>query len=137
MFIDYRLFYTKTGRLKYISHLDTNRLMQRTLKRSGLPVWYSEGFNPHIYITFALPLALGLESEYTDILGIKVPSLVIPVKPGRNLAVIIEVASMNNRQKKLGYNAAEDLLERLGMVNDLAAPSAPDHGPDQHDWEDY
>lgn len=64
MFIDYRLFYTKTGRLKYISHLDTNRLMQRTLKRSGLPVWYSEGFNPHIYITFALPLALGLESEY-------------------------------------------------------------------------
>ncbi len=80
---------------------------------------------------------MGLESEYTDILGIKVPSLVIPVKPGRNLAVIIEVASMNNRQKKLGYNAAEDLLERLGMVNDLAAPSAPDHGPDQHDWEDY
>jgi radical SAM-linked protein len=64
VFIDYRVFYTKTGRLKYISHLDVNRLMQRTLKRSGLPVWYSEGFNPHIYITFALPLALGLESYY-------------------------------------------------------------------------
>lgn len=64
MFIDYRVFYTKTGRLKYISHLDVNRLMQRALKRSGLPVWYSEGFNPHIYITFALPLALGLESLY-------------------------------------------------------------------------
>ena len=64
MFIDYRVFYTKTGRLKYISHLDVNRLMQRALKRSGLPVWYSEGFNPHIYITFALPLALGLESFY-------------------------------------------------------------------------
>ncbi len=64
MFIDYRVFYTKTGRLKYISHLDVNRLMQRALKRSGLPVWYSEGFNPHIYITFALPLALGLESRY-------------------------------------------------------------------------
>jgi radical SAM-linked protein len=64
VFIDYRVFYTKTGRLKYISHLDVNRLMQRALKRSGLPVWYSEGFNPHIYITFALPLALGLESFY-------------------------------------------------------------------------
>lgn len=64
MFVDYRVFYEKTGRLKYISHLDTNRLMQRALKRSGLPVWYSEGFNPHIYITFALPLALGLESRY-------------------------------------------------------------------------
>ncbi len=64
MFIDYRVFYSKTGRLKYISHLDVNRLMQRALKRSGLPVWYTEGFNPHIYITFALPLALGLESFY-------------------------------------------------------------------------
>ena len=64
MFFDYRLFYTKTGRLKYISHLDVNRLMQRALNRSGLPVWYSEGFNPHIYITFALPLALGIESTY-------------------------------------------------------------------------
>ncbi|MCI8500621.1 MAG: DUF2344 domain-containing protein [Oscillospiraceae bacterium] len=64
MFIDYRVCYTKTGRLKYISHLDVNRLMQRALKRSGLPVWYSEGFNPHIYLTFALPLALGLESHY-------------------------------------------------------------------------
>ena len=39
------------------------RLMQRALKRSGLPVWYTEGFNPHIYLTFALPLALGLESS--------------------------------------------------------------------------
>jgi len=64
VFVDYRVFYTKTGRLKYISHLDVNRLMQRALKRSGLPVWYSEGFNPHIYLTFALPLALGVESVY-------------------------------------------------------------------------
>lgn len=59
---------------------------------------------------------MGLESQTTEILGITVPSVTIPVKPGRNLAVIIEVASMNNRQKKLGYNAAEDLLKRLGMI---------------------
>lgn len=64
MFVDVRVFYEKCGRLKYISHLDVSRLMQRALKRSGLPVWYSEGFNPHIYLTFALPLALGLESQY-------------------------------------------------------------------------
>lgn len=44
------------------------------------------------------------------------PSLVIPVKPGRNLAIIIEVAAMNNRQKKMGYNAAQELLEKLGMA---------------------
>lgn len=59
---------------------------------------------------------MGMEDEYTSILGVSVPSLVIPVKPGRNLAIIIEVAAMNNRQKKMGYNAAQELLERLGMA---------------------
>ncbi len=56
---------------------------------------------------------LGMEEQYTEILGIKIPSLTIPVKPGRNLAIILEVAAMNNRQKKMGYNAAEALNERL------------------------
>lgn len=56
---------------------------------------------------------LGLEEEYTDILGIQIPSLLIPVKPGRNLAVIVEIAAMNNRQKRNGYNAAEELNKRL------------------------
>ena len=56
---------------------------------------------------------LGIEQEYTEILGLKIPSLTIPVKPGRNLAVILEVAAMNHRQKRMGYNAAEALNERL------------------------
>ncbi|WP_159427374.1 TIGR03936 family radical SAM-associated protein [Massilioclostridium coli] len=63
-FKDIRVFYKKTGRLKYISHLDINRCMQRALKRAGLPVWYTQGFNTHIYLTFALPLSLGYESNY-------------------------------------------------------------------------
>ena len=58
---------------------------------------------------------MGIENEYTTILGNKVPSLTIPVKPGRNLAIILEVAAMNNRQKKMGYNAAQELLKKLGM----------------------
>lgn len=58
---------------------------------------------------------MGMDSEYTEILGIKVPVMTIPVKPGRNLAIIIEVAAMNNRQKKMGYNAAYELLSALGM----------------------
>ncbi|MDD6478925.1 MAG: HPr(Ser) kinase/phosphatase [Oscillospiraceae bacterium] len=66
---------------------------------------------------------MGLESQTTEILGLDIPSLTIPVKPGRNLAVIIEVAAMNSRQKKLGYNAAEDLLKRLGMSDDFSAAS--------------
>lgn len=56
---------------------------------------------------------LGLVNEYTNILGLDIPSLTIPVKPGRNLAVIFEVAAMNNRQKRMGYNAAEELNRRI------------------------
>lgn len=58
---------------------------------------------------------MGLENERMELLGISVPKLTIPVKPGRNLAIIIEVAAMNNRQKKMGYNAAEELMHSLGM----------------------
>ncbi|SMC37413.1 HPr(Ser) kinase/phosphatase [Papillibacter cinnamivorans] len=56
---------------------------------------------------------LGLENLYTTILDIKVPSLTVPVKPGRNLAVIIEVAAMNNRHKKLGFNAAQEFTQQI------------------------
>lgn len=62
---------------------------------------------------------LGLENEYTDILGIEVPVTTVPVKPGRNLSIIIEAAAMNNRQKKMGYNAARELLHSLGMTDDI------------------
>ena len=62
---------------------------------------------------------LGLENEYTEILGINVPITTVPVKPGRNLSIIIEAAAMNNRQKKMGYNAARELLHGLGMTDDI------------------
>lgn len=58
-----RLFFEKKDRAKYISHLDMSRCFQRAFKRSKLPVWYTQGFNPHMYLTFALPLSLGFESE--------------------------------------------------------------------------
>ncbi len=55
----------------------------------------------------------GLEAEYTDIMGIKIPTTVIPVRPGRNLAIILEIAAMNNRQKKMGYDTAKEFNDRL------------------------
>lgn len=58
---------------------------------------------------------MGMSSEKTEILGNEVPIVTIPVKPGRNLAVIIEVAAMNNRQRKMGYNAARELFQLLGL----------------------
>lgn len=59
---DYRVVYAKFGRAKYISHLDFMRSMQRIIKRSKLPVWYTQGFNPHIYLMFPLALPLGTDS---------------------------------------------------------------------------
>lgn len=61
---------------------------------------------------------MGMDNEFTAILGVKIPSITVPVKPGRNLAVILEVAAMNNRQKKMGYNAAQELLSKLGLNMD-------------------
>lgn len=62
---------------------------------------------------------LGLDDEYVEILGNKIPVTVVPVKPGRNLSIIIEAAAMNNRQKKMGYNAARELLHNLGMTDEI------------------
>ncbi|MBQ6019120.1 MAG: HPr(Ser) kinase/phosphatase [Clostridia bacterium] len=58
---------------------------------------------------------LGLDEDFVDIMGVRVPATIVPVKPGRNLAIIIEVAAVSNRQKRMGYNAAQELMGNLGM----------------------
>ena len=58
---------------------------------------------------------LGLDEQYTDILGVKVPTNTIPITPGRNLAIILEVAAINNRQRKMGYNAALEFTENINQ----------------------
>jgi len=65
---------------------------------------------------------LGLESEVMEILGIQIPCVTIPVKPGRNIAAIIEAAVMNQRLKRLGYSAPHDLMKGLGMQDDDLPP---------------
>ncbi len=57
--------------MRFISHLDMTRFMSRAIRRADIPVWYTEGFNPHLYMTFALPLSLGFESDY-GVLDIRV-----------------------------------------------------------------
>ena len=65
---------------------------------------------------------LGLDENHVNILGVDLPSITIPVKPGRNLAIILEIAAMNNRQKKMGYNTAEEfnkrLMEQMGLPSE-------------------
>ena len=72
---------------------------------------------------------LGLEELHTTILDIELPAVTIPVKPGRNLAVIIEVAAMNNRHKKMGYNAAQDLIDRQNRYFEEALAQQQEQKP--------
>lgn len=65
-----RIWFEKKGIVRFISHLDLMRTMTKVVERSGIPLWYTEGFNPRPYTTFALPLSLGMESE-NDCLDIR------------------------------------------------------------------
>ena len=60
--MEVRMSFEKTGMAKFISHLDTVRCITRAMKRASVPVWFTEGFNPHAFLTFAMPLSLGFES---------------------------------------------------------------------------
>lgn len=111
-----RLFFTKLDRAKYISHLDMNRCMSRALKRSGLPVWYTGGFNPHMYLTFPLPLSLGCESTYECVdlkMTQKVDLDVIAEKVNRCLPPDIQVFCAGEQQmdqKEIAWADYEILL---------------------------
>lgn len=74
---------------------------------------------------------MGATDNYIKILDVEVPLITIPVKPGRNLAVIIEVAAMNNRQKRMGNNAAIELMERIGI------PESENDDNDLDEWNSY
>ena len=89
-----RIWFEKKGAVRYISHLDLTRNMSRGLKLSGLPVWYTEGFNPRIYMTYAMPLSLGVcgERECMDIrLTEEVPLEEIPGKMNACLPADLQV----------------------------------------------
>ena len=58
-----RIWFKKVGTARYISHLDLNRCMSRAIHKAKIPLWYTQGFNPHAFITFALPLSLGISGE--------------------------------------------------------------------------
>ena len=66
-----RIFYRKKGRMKFVSHLDMNRFMSRIINKAKIPVWFTEGFNKHAYLNFAVPLSLGYEGLY-EILDVKI-----------------------------------------------------------------
>lgn len=80
---------------------------------------------------------MGLEENYINIMGIKVPATVVPVTPGRNLSVIIETAAIANRQKKMGYIAAQELMQSLGMDGFEPIKQEIDVWDNNHDSDNY
>ena len=111
--------------MRFISHLDMTRFMARAIRRAGLPVWYTEGFNPHLYMTFALPLSLGFESDY-DALDIRILDddydiSIIPEKLNAVCPEYIHFFGASEPQKKAGDVAAasfEILFDDCGELKD-------------------
>ena len=119
-----RIFFQKNDRMKYISHLDMNRFMSRALRLSGIPIWYTEGFHPHPYLTFLLPLSLGFESDY-EMMDIRVlddnfgnenvRAALQPVLP--EYIKIFKVAEAQQKPGKIAYSSYridfKDLSDKL------------------------
>lgn len=126
-----RAVFEKKGRAKYISHLDLNRCMLRTFRRSGLPIWYTEGFNPHPYYSFALALSLGYESgcEILDFnLNEDIPFDVIRDKLNNVMPEGMRVVSVAEQKMKITRIAkaeysfslfSENTSELLKDINEL------------------
>ena len=130
--INVRVFYTKTGRARFISHLDMMRFMTRALKRSGLPVWYTEGFNRHIYTTFALPLSLGFESmcEFMDfrLLPDEFDMEEVATRLNACLTVNDDNSAVGNAERL--HNFARE-IEEAGCVEYVYLCISPDNGCDR------
>lgn len=126
-----RAVFEKKGRAKYISHLDLNRCMLRTFRRSGLPIWYTEGFNPHPYYSFALALSLGYESgcEILDFnLNKDIPFDVIRDKLNNVMPEGMRIVSVAEQKMKITSIAkaeysfslfTENTSELLKNINEL------------------
>lgn len=131
--VNTRVFFSKTDRAKYISHLDLNRVMQGAIKRAKLPVWYTEGYNPHMYVQFMLPLSLGQEGvrEAMDLrllkdipygevteqlnnalpLDIRVAEVAAPVFKNTDIASAeYEITADINKEKFLGFAESEKIV---------------------------
>lgn len=118
-----RVYFKKYDDMKFISHLDMNRFMIRVIRMSKIPVWYSEGFNPHPYITFALPLSLGFDSEY-EIMDIRLdddeyPNEQVSEKLKPLMPKGIEVFGCADPVMKAGDIAYADF--RISLSDDLQA----------------
>lgn len=122
-----RLFYKKSGALRFVSHLDMNRFMTRIVRLSKVPVWYTEGFNKHPYITFALPLSLGFDSEY-EIMDFRLENDEFPLDKAKEMIKAVcppgmEIIDLKEPVSKAGKIAFADFECRFALDSGAAAVS--------------
>ena len=131
--VNTRVFFSKTDRAKYISHLDLSGVMQRAIRRTKLPVWYTEGYNPRMYTQFMLPLSLGQEGlrEAMDFrllediphsevsarinsalpLDIRIIETTVPICKNTDIASAeYEITADLNREKFLEFTQSEKII---------------------------
>lgn len=131
--VNTRVFFSKTGRAKYISHLDLSGVMQRAIRKTKLPVWYTEGYNPRMYTQFMLPLSLGQEGirEAMDFrlledilseqvteringalpLDIRVIETTVPVYKNTDIASAeYEISAVVDKEKFLNFTQSEKII---------------------------
>jgi len=114
---EYRLVFAKEGRARYISHLDLLRTFQRVFKRAGIPLWYTQGFNPHAYLMFPLALSLGIDSsvELLDIaLTEQLPFDVLRDRVNDKMPEGLYIVSAGEPVMKHTEIAAAEYIIRLG-----------------------
>ena len=128
---DVRIFFSKTGRARYISHLDLNRCMQRALKRSGLPVVYTQGFNPHIRNTFALPLSLGYEGE-TETMDFRLEPELPLEEVARRLRESLPAEPLRNRGQGRAAGGPPGGRKPAGPAGPAGAPGGENHQKRRH-----
>ncbi len=118
-----RIFFTKSDRMRFISHLDMTRFMIRMLRRAKLPIWYTEGFHPHAYVTFALPLSLGFESNY-EVMDIRltedIPNEEVMQKLNEVFPEFVRVFDVAEPVKKAGKIASADFCVTFSDGGEIA-----------------
>lgn len=122
-----RIWFRKIGAAKYISHLDLNRCMARAMRRAAIPAWVTEGFNPHLFLTFALPLSLGQEG-LDESMDIKLPDdFPIETLPDRLNAVLPPILPVTRAAEAVEKPAAIAAAEyRVALRADDGDPALTD-----------
>ncbi len=136
-----RLRFKKEDECRYISHLDLVRCMNRAVKKSKLPIWYTEGFNPHPLLSFPLPLSLGMEGERecldvkledmvkeTEIIsklnenlpqGIRITEVNIPVKKAKDIAFALYELKITSENDEINVSQIAENLQTLLKMEEI------------------